>query len=454
MTPGLKGISRIDQFKDADLKDKNVFIRCDFNVPMSKGKITDDRRIRSALPTIQYALSKGARVILASHFGRPEKKEDRAKFSLEPIAAHLGELLQMEVLLIEDPGSDAPKGLLPNLRAKQILLLENLRFDEGETENSMKLAQAIASYTDVYVNDAFGASHRAHASIEALPSLIKKKAIGFLISKEIESLDRLLFETSRPYYAILGGAKVSDKISVIENLIDRVDGIIIGGAMAYTFLAAQKKPMGASRVEKDKIAFAAHLIERMDARSKPILLPIDHVISDSLTGAPSVTSDVVIPEGKMGLDIGPKTQKLYAEKLKSAKTVFWNGPMGVFENENFSKGTFKIAEVLANLEGAMTIVGGGDSASAAEASGFAEKMTHISTGGGASLEYLQGDKLPGLEVLRASPAAISAAANAAAAAAAANAGSANGSATSTTTSSGATTSSSGSTTSTSSTVRK
>ena len=404
MTPGLKGIKLIEEF---DLKEKNVFIRVDFNVPVDGKKITDDTRIKAALPTIRYALEKGAKVVLASHFGRPEGPEDRDKYSMEPIALRLGELLKAEVILVDDPTSDAPRGLLPGLRPNQVILLENLRFEKGETKNSREFALQMASYTDIYINDAFGASHRAHASIEALPQAVEKKGIGFLIKKEIEMLDVLLHSSKAPYFAILGGAKVSDKIPVIEALIDKVDAFVIGGAMAYTFLAARNEPVGKSRVEKDKVAFAREMIERIAARGKKLLLPIDHVVANDFL-APSeikTTSDIVVPEGYLALDIGPKTRELYRKELMKAKTVFWNGPMGVFEKPEFAKGTFAIAETLANLstgeaDAPMTIVGGGDSAAAAEASGFAGKMTHISTGGGASLEYLQGDKLPGLEVLR------------------------------------------------------
>lgn len=404
-TLGLKGIKVIDEF---DLKDKRVFIRVDFNVPMENGPsgnptITDDTRIRAAIPTIKYALEHGAKVVLASHFGRPEGgPDDRKKFSLEPIGHHLGELLGVEVILVDDPMSDAPKGLLPSLRPNQLILLENLRFEKGETKNSREFALQMASYTDVYINDAFGASHRAHASIEALPQTVEKKGIGFLIKKEIEMLDHLLGGAEHPYMAILGGSKVSDKIPVIERLMDSIDTFFVGGAMAYTFLAAQGTAVGKSRVEKDKVSFAREMLQRLEARDKKILLPIDHVITNDFLAPTEIktTDTAVIPEGYMGVDIGPKTRELYRKELQKAKTVFWNGPMGVFEKPEFNKGTFAIAEALAKLDGAMTIVGGGDSAAAAEESGYKDKMTHISTGGGASLEYLQGDKLPGLEVLR------------------------------------------------------
>ncbi len=396
---GLKGIRTIEEL---DLKDKKVFLRVDFNVPMENGKITDDNRIRAAIPTIKYALEKGAKLVLASHFGRPETKEDRAKYSLEPIAHHLSDLLGLEVILVDDPSSDAPKGLLPTLKPTQIVMLENLRFEEGEQKNSREFAIQLASYTDVYINDAFGASHRAHASIEALPHLVAQKGIGFLIQKEIKWLDTILHEPKKPFMMLLGGAKVSDKIPVIENMIDRVDVFFVGGAMAYTFLAASGVAVGKSRVEKERLNFAAEMIKRIEARGKKIFLPIDHVIVTELKPATPVqtTPGVAIPENWLAVDIGPKTRELYRKELQKAKTVFWNGPMGIFETPDYSKGTFAIAETLAGLTDCVTVVGGGDSVAAAEESGFADKFTHISTGGGASLEYLQGEKLPGLEVLR------------------------------------------------------
>lgn len=399
MTPGLKGITRVDEL---ELKGKRVFCRVDFNVPMENGKITDDKRIQAALPTIRFLLEKGARVVLASHFGRPEKGGDRKQYSLEPVATRLRELLGGEVILVDSPTNEAPKALLTGIGSDQVLLLENLRFAEGETKNATDFAAHLASYTDVYVNDAFGASHRAHASIDALPRLISQKGIGFLISKEIEFLDALLHAPVSPYIAVLGGAKVSDKIAVIENMIEKIDTFIVGGAMAYTFLAAKGVPVGSSRVEKDRLKFAEEMMGRIDARKKKILLPIDHLIVEKFENNEfRTTQSEAIPEGWMGLDIGPKTIQLYRNELAKAKTVFWNGPMGVFERAPFSKGTFAIAEAMASLTDAKTVVGGGDSAAAAELSGYANKMSHISTGGGASLEYLQGDKLPGLEVLRA-----------------------------------------------------
>lgn len=398
VTPGLRGIKTIEEF---DLKEKRVFIRVDFNVPMDGTKITDDTRIRAAIPTIKYAMEQGAKIVLASHLGRPESREDK-QYSMEPVGHRLGELLKAEVILIDDPTSEAPKGLLPGLRPNQVILLENLRYEKGETKNAREFALQLAAYTDIYINDAFGASHRAHASIEAFPQAVTQKGIGFLIKREIEMLDTLLHEPKTPYMCILGGAKVSDKIPVIEQLIDKVDAFLVGGAMAYTFLQAQGVNVGKSRVEKEKVNFAREMMERIEARGKKMLLPIDHVIANDFL-APSdikTTSGQTVEEGYMGLDIGPKTRELYRKELQKAKTVFWNGPMGVFERPEFARGSFGVAETLSQLTEALTIVGGGDSAAAAEASGYAGQMSHISTGGGASLEYLQGDKLPGLEVLR------------------------------------------------------
>lgn len=398
---GLKGIKTVRDFEYTNsVGAKTVFLRLDLNVPMEKGQITDENRITASLPTIQFLMEKGAKIVMASHLGRPKTKDDK-EFSLEPVAKRMQELLNAEVILVEEPDSDAPKALLQNLKKNQLILLENVRFEEGETKDSIEFAQKLANYTDIYINDAFGASHRAHATIHALPSIMKEKGIGFLIEKEINMLDSLLQNPKRPYIAVMGGSKVSDKIAVIERLLDVVDGFVIGGAMAYTFLKAMDKPVGKSLVENDKLRYAREMIARIEARDKTILLPVDHVTSKAFNDSANArtTKDVVISEDEMGLDIGPQTLKNYSIALKEAGTIFWNGPMGVFENPVFAKGTFGLAQAIANSD-AIKIVGGGDSAAAAEASGFAGKMTHISTGGGASLEYLQGDKLPGLEVLR------------------------------------------------------
>jgi phosphoglycerate kinase len=396
----LDGIRSIENFQ---LEDKRLFLRLDLNVPLNeKGTITDDTRILAAMPTLQYAIDKGAKIILASHLGRPKGPQDRDKYSLEPVAQYLTKALKKEIILVEESRSDAPKALLAGLKPSQILMLENLRFDPGEEKNDRDFAQWIAGFTDVYINDAFGASHRAHASIVALAELMDKRGIGFLMRKEIEMLDRVRLNPESPFITVMGGAKVSDKIDMIEMLNEKVDSLIIGGAMAYTFLAAQNHPVGRSLVEKDKIKFAAELLKRAEVRGKKILLPADHVVTKDIKDTKNIrtTDSVAIDPDWMGVDIGPKTIALYSAELKRAKTVFWNGPMGVFETPEFSKGTFAIAKAITETS-AITIVGGGDSASAAHSSGFAEKFSHISTGGGASLEFLQGEKLPGIEALRA-----------------------------------------------------
>lgn len=393
---GLKGIKTI---RDFELTDKVLFLRLDLNVPLEDGKISDETRITASLPTIRYALEKGAKVVMASHLGRPKAFGDK-KTSLEPVADRLSEHLGREVILLEDPKSDAIRPLLVGLKKTQILLLENLRWDEGETENSEELAQQWASWAQVYINDAFGASHRAHASIDALPKLMKDKGIGFLIEKEVQMLDQLIENPKRPYIAIMGGAKVSDKIDVIEKLMNVVDGFIIGGAMAYTFLKAKGFAVGRSLVEQDKVNYAKEMMARIEARDKTLLLPVDHVVTtDIALKKTTTTTGHSIEENFLGVDIGPQTVKNYSAAIANASTIFWNGPMGIFETPEYANGTFAVAKALAESKG-MKIVGGGDSAAAAEASGFADKMTHISTGGGASLEYLQGDRLPGLEAVR------------------------------------------------------
>lgn len=393
-TPGLRGIKFIEEL---DIKEKRVFLRLDLNVPIKNGKITDDTRIREALPTIQFCLENKCKLMIASHLGRPEGFDK--KYSLEPVAERLQELLNVEVNLIEDPASDAPKALMKTLRPNQVILLENVRYIAGEQKNDEKFATKLAQYADVYINDAFGASHRAHATIDALPRLIKTKGVGFLIKKEIEMLDKVLYNYESPFVAILGGSKVSDKIGVLDNLIDRVDTFIIGGAMAYTFLAAQNHGVGNSLVEKDRIKYAKEFFQKIEARDKKVLLPIDHICASEFENpVPKVVGSPDIPDGLMALDIGEKTQKLFAEEILKAKTVFWNGPMGVFEKKGFERGSYAIAKAVSECPG-FTIVGGGDSVSALNSSGY-NKVGHISTGGGASLEYLQGDKLAGLEVLR------------------------------------------------------
>lgn len=392
---GLRGIKTV---RDFDVENKVVFLRLDLNVPMEKGKITDYTRIDATLPTINYLIEKGAKIVMASHLGRPKTSKDK-EFSLEPVAKAMTERLNKDVLLVEDPNAKAVKQLLHTLNKGQIILLENVRFEAGETQDSEEFATRLASYTEIYINDAFGASHRAHATIHALPAMVPNRGVGFLIEKEIQMLDGLLVNPKRPYVAILGGAKVSDKIGVIEKLMDVVDAFIIGGAMAYTFLKAQGQFVGKSRVEDDKVKYAKELLARIDARNKTILLPVDHLVTKSITDTASATVKKEFGENEMGVDIGSESLRNFSALIKEAGTIFWNGPMGVFETPEFSKGTFNLAKVIADSKGTK-IIGGGDSAAAAEQSGFAGKMTHISTGGGASLEYLQGDKLPGLEVLR------------------------------------------------------
>jgi len=402
MTPGLKGIKTVrDLDTEGKLAGKVVFLRLDLNVPMKDGKISDYNRIAESLPTIQFLMEKGAKLVMASHLGRPKTEADHVTYSLEPIAKKLSELLNAEVHLLEEPDSDAAKALLTNFKKDQLILLENVRFDKGEISDSIEFAQKLANYCDVYVNDAFGVCHRTQATVHALPSIMTDKAVGFLIEKEVTMLDSLLQNPKRPYLAVLGGAKVSDKIAVIERLIDIVDGFVIGGAMAYTFLKAQGVNIGKSRVEADKLRYAKEIVERIKARDKTILLPLDHVATKSIADTQSAhtTRDANIADDELGVDIGPQTIRAFSAALKEAGTVFWNGPMGVFENPAFGKGTVAVAQALADNNG-IKVTGGGDTGAAVIAAGLADKMTHISTGGGASLEYLEGAKLPGLEVLR------------------------------------------------------
>ncbi|MBT4760638.1 MAG: phosphoglycerate kinase [Bdellovibrionaceae bacterium] len=389
--------------KDLEIRDKVIFLRVDFNVPIKDGVIQDDFRIQAAVPTIKYALSEGAKIVIGTHFGRPEPGNyDQPEFSLEPVAAKLGELLGLDVLLVADPLSDTPKALLTMVKDNKVIMLENLRFNASETKNGDQLVNAIKNYIDIYVNDAFGASHRAHESIVALPKEITTRAYGMLIKKEVEMLDHVLHNPEAPYVAILGGAKVSDKIEIIDNLIDKVDCFIIGGAMAYTFLEAKGLQVGKSLVEVEKLTFARKFLKRVEVRGIKLLLPIDHLTLPSFNSpidqlkkspGPNIDGD------EMGLDIGPKSRELFMNEIIKAKTVFWNGPMGVFEKEGLSEGTFAIAKAMSEC-GGITVVGGGDSAAAAKVSGYAEAFSHISTGGGASLEYLQGAALPGLRALR------------------------------------------------------
>ena len=385
-----------------DLAGKRVFVRVDFNVPLdAAGKVTDDARIRAALPTIRFALERRAKVILASHLGRPKgKPEDKKKFTLEPAAERLSELLAQDVILADDCVGDGVKKLVRDLKDGQVLLLENLRFHPEEEANDEGFARELASLADVWVNDAFGTAHRAHASTAGMAAFVKEKAAGFLIQKEVEYLGKALGQPARPFVAIVGGAKVSDKIKVLDNLIAKADAICIGGAMAYTFLAAQGVKVGRSLVEQDKLELARQILERAAARKVDLLLPVDHVCGaePKETAERVVVNDRAVPDGLMGLDIGPKTLDAYRQRVLAAKTVFWNGPMGLFEQKPWAEGTFGVARAMATSE-AVTVVGGGDSAAAVEEAGLVAKMKHVSTGGGASLEFIEGKVLPGIQVL-------------------------------------------------------
>ena len=399
----LQGIKSI---KDLPIENKRVFIRVDFNVPLDKAnpsKITDDSRIKEALPTIKHALERGARVILASHLGRP-KPGKTAGLGMEACGARLAELLGIEVHLPDDCIGDAPKKVIHDLRAGQVCLLENLRFHEEEEKDDPDFAQKLASLAEdgVYVDDAFGAVHRAHASVHAMAKLFQDRGCGFLLEKEIAALGKLVLGADKPYVAVLGGAKVSDKIAVIEALLAQVDTLVIGGAMANTFLAAKGVRVQASRVEEDKLALARTLLEKAANKKVEIALPVDVVVAKSLEATDGeVVSVGAIPEGNMALDIGPESVRRFAAHFASAKTIFWNGPMGMFEKRAFAQGSFGVARAMAESK-AFTVVGGGDSAAAVHAAGegIAAKMGHISTGGGASLELIEGKKLPGIEVLR------------------------------------------------------
>jgi phosphoglycerate kinase len=398
----LDGIRAVDELA---LENQRVLIRVDFNVPFdTKTKsISDDERIRAALPTIKHVASTGARVILASHFGRPKGKPN-PDYSLEPIGARLSELTGWEVHLPDDCIGDGPKKVIADLREGQICLLENLRFYAEEEANDEAFAQKLAALCDVYVNDAFGAAHRAHASVDALPRLMKERGMGFLVRDEITALARVVDSPERPFVAILGGAKVADKIDVIETLLTKCDALCIGGAMANTLLAARGADMKASKVEKDWLARGRSLLESARDRGVDILLPKDVVAAEGLDAQRgSTVPATALPDGTMALDIGPETVEAFSARIKQAKTVFWNGPMGLFENEPFASGTLGIARALGESSG-FTVVGGGDSAAAVRTAGedVASKISFISTGGGASLELIEGKRLPGIEALRAS----------------------------------------------------
>lgn len=386
--------------KDIDVKGKKVLVRCDFNVPQDEnGSITDNRRIVSAIPTIQYLLNEGAKVILCSHLGRP-KGEVKKEFSLAPVAKELSKLLNQEVQLAEDIIGESAKKLVANLKEGETILLENVRFDAREEKNDTEFAKELASLAEVYVNDAFGTAHRAHATTAGVADYLPAVS-GFLIEKEINFLGKALENPERPFVAILGGKKVSDKIGVIDALLEKVNTLMIGGGMAYTFFKAQGYNVGNSICELDKLDLATNLLEKAKQKGVKLMLPVDTKLGkefDKNTETKTVAYNE-IPDGWEGFDIGPKTIELYNEELKKAKTVVWNGPVGLFEFEAFAEGTNALAKTLSEIN-ATTIVGGGDCAAAVEKAGVADKLTHVSTGGGASLEFLEGKKLPGIECLQ------------------------------------------------------
>ena len=388
--------------EDIEVAGKRVLCRCDFNVPTKDGKITSDKRIVAALPTIQYLIDKGAKVILCSHMGKP-KGEWKPELSLKIVAARLSELLGKEVIMAADVAGEDAKAKAAALKEGDVMLLENTRYIKGETKNDPELSKALASMADIFVNDAFGTAHRAHSSTAGVADYLPAVS-GYLVQKEVSIMGKALANPERPFVAILGGAKVSDKLNVINNLLEKVDTLIIGGGMAYTFLAAKGYSVGTSLLDAEKIDYCKEMMAKAEAKGVKLLLPIDTVVAasfpdpiDGEVAVETVPSDA-IPADKMGLDIGEKTRELFAEAAKSAKTVVWNGPMGVFENPTLAKGTIAVAQALADSS-AITIVGGGDSAAACEQLGFADKITHISTGGGASLEFLEGLELPGIACL-------------------------------------------------------
>ena len=384
--------------KDIEVAGKKVLVRCDFNVPLKEGVITNDKRIVAALPTIKYLKENGAKVILCSHLGRP-KGEWLPEFSLAPVAKRLSELLECEVRMSKDVIGEDAKDISATLKDGEVALLENVRYYKEETKNVPEFAKELASLAEIFVNDAFGTAHRAHASTTGVADYIPA-VCGFLIQKEIEVMGKALDNPVRPFVAVLGGAKVSDKIGVITNLLEKVDTLIVGGAMAYTFLKAEGHNVGISLCEEDKLELASELLAKAKEKGVSLLLPVDHVAADKFdeNAEPVLVEGKDIPEGLMGMDIGPKSVELFKDAVKNAKTVIWNGPMGVFEFKNFAGGTFAVAEAIAETD-CISIIGGGDSVAAVTKLGFADKMTHISTGGGASLEFLEGLELPGIAAL-------------------------------------------------------
>ena len=391
----------IKYIDELPIAEKRVFVRCDFNVVMNDaGEITDDTRIQAALPTIRYALGQQARLILASHLGRP-KGTPNPKYSLKPVGERLAELLgDVDILMPEDCVGDAVKKLASDMQPGQILLLENVRFHKEETENNANFAKQLACLADVYINDAFGTAHRAHASTEGIAHFVEVKGAGFLMRQEIGFLSKIVENPEHPFVAILGGAKVSDKLGVIENLLNIANEIVVGGGMDYTFLKAKGIEIGKSLVEDGKLHAAKRILERADTRGVPLHLPLDHVVAAECADGASatVTATNSVPVGEMALDIGPKTISAYIETLSKAKMIFWNGPMGVFELPAFSRGTTELAKAVAKSS-ATSVVGGGDSVAAINQAGLADQIGHISTGGGALLEFVEGKKLPGLAAL-------------------------------------------------------
>lgn len=387
--------------EDINVRGKKCLVRCDFNVPLKDGKITDENRLVGAMPTIKYLIENGARVILCSHLGKP-KGEAKPELSLAPVAARLSEMLGQEVVFAADAnvvGENAKKAVA-QMKDGDVVLLENTRYRKEETKNEEGYSKELASLAEIFVNDAFGTAHRAHCSTVGAGQFLEERVCGYLIQKELDFLGSAVEKPVRPFLAILGGAKVSDKLGVINNLLEKVDTLIIGGGMAYTFIKALGHEIGTSLLEEDKVAYAKEMMDKAQAKGVKLLLPVDVVYADRFAedAQPHITEGIDIPADCMGLDIGPKTRELFANAVKESKTVVWNGPMGVFEFENFANGTKAIAQAMADVD-ATTIIGGGDSAAAVNQMGFGDKMSHISTGGGASLEFLEGKELPGIVAL-------------------------------------------------------